>query len=97
MVLGAQLRQLLIAGAEDIGVVFANRLDDFYVCSIHGAQGQGTIHHELHIGRAGGFLASHRNLLGNISGRDDVLGGGDVVILYEDDANDVLGGRVVID
>jgi hypothetical protein len=57
---------------EQEEILVAAFLADFDVGAIQGADGDGTIHHELHVAGARGFLAGGGNLLGQIgAGADD--------------------------
>ena len=80
--------------AEDVDIVVADLLADFDVCAVHRAQGQRTVQHELHVAGAGGFLGCQGNLLGQVAGGDELLGGGDVVVLHKDDLQILGNDRV---
>ena len=71
--------------AEDVDVIVANLLADFHVGTVHGAQGQGAVEHELHVAGAGGFLGGKADLLRQVTGGDHLLCGGDVVVLHKHD------------
>ena len=90
-------RQLLLSGTKNVGVVVTYRVEDLDVGPIQGAQGESAVHHKLHIRSTRGLLAGHRNLLGDVSGRNDVLGRGDVVVVNKDDLDPTVDVLVVID
>ena len=74
----------LIGGlAEDIDVFIANLLVDLYIGTVHGAEGQGAVQHELHVAGAGSLLGGKADLLGQVAGRDELFSGGDVVVLHK--------------
>ena len=74
----------LIRGlAEDINVLFAHLLADLHIGTVHGAQRQRTVQHELHVAGAGGLLGGKADLLGQVTGRDELFGSGDVVIFHK--------------
>ena len=94
-VVGApQLGQLVLGGAEDVGVVRADGVEDLDVRAVQGPQGERPVHHELHIGRARGLLPGRGDLLGDVRGGDDVLGRGDVVVVDEDHLDAAVDVRV---
>ena len=75
----------LIGGlAEDIDVLFPHLLADLHIGTVHGAQGQRTVQHELHVAGAGSLFGGKADLLGQVAGRDELFGSGDVVILHKD-------------
>ena len=74
----------LVGGlAEDVDIVVAHLLADLDVGAVHGAQGQGAVQHELHVAGAGSLLGGQGDLLGQVAGGDELLGGGDVVVLHK--------------
>ena len=58
---------------EDDTVFVADLAVDFDVGPVHGPQGDGTVHHELHVARARRFLAGCRNLFAHVSSREEEL------------------------
>ena len=75
----------LIGGlAEDIDILIAYLLADLHIGTVHGAQRQRTVQHELHVAGAGGLLGGKADLLGQVAGRNEFFGGGDVVIFHKD-------------
>ena len=76
----------LIGGlAEDVDILFSHLLADLHVGTVHGAEGQRTVQHELHVAGAGSLLGSKADLLGQVAGRDQLFGSGNVVVLDEHD------------
>ena len=71
--------------AEDIDVLFAHLLTDLHVGTVHGAEGQRTVQHKLHVAGAGSLLGGEADLLGQVAGRDQFFGSGNVVVLDEHD------------
>ena len=85
---------LLGGQAEQEHVLLAGLLGDLDRGAVAGADGQGPVHHELHVARAAGLVAGGRDLLGDVAGRDQPLGERDGVIRQELDpelAADVAG------
>ena len=71
----------LIGGlAEDIDVLFPHLLADLHSGTVHGAQGQRTVQHELHVAGAGRLLAGGGNLLADIRCRKNQFCVGNAVI-----------------
>ena len=66
--------------AEYEDVVRADFLEDFDVCAIECAKGNGAVEGEFHIAGAAGLLASCGDLLGDVGGRDDLFGKCDAVV-----------------
>ena len=74
----------LIGGlTEDIDVLLAHLLADLHIGTVHGAQRQRAVQHELHVAGAGSFLGGKADLLGQVAGGDQLFGGGNVVVLHE--------------
>ena len=59
--------------AEDDAVFVADLLVDFDVGPVQGPQGDGPVHHELHVARPRRFLAGCRNLFAHVGCREDEL------------------------
>ena len=97
VVAGAQGGQLVVGGAEDVGVVLTHGVQDLDVRPVQRAQRQRPVHHELHVRGTRGLLTGHRDLLGDVGGRDDVLSRGDVVVVDEDDLDRLGDHGVVVD
>ena len=95
--MATQFGKLIIGRTEDIGVLLPHGLENLNVRTIQGSQGQRTVHHELHVRGAGSFLTSHRDLFGNIRGRNDVLGGRDIVVVNENNLDAAIDIRIVVD
>ena len=97
IVVATKLGKLIIGCTEDVRVLLPHGLENLNVRTIQGSQGQRTVHHELHVGRARGFLSGHRDLLGNIRSRNDVLCGRDIVVVNKNDLDAAIDVRIVID
>ena len=82
---------------EDEDVLLADCLADLDVCAVHRADGQSTVHHELHVAGTGCFLAGDGDLLGNLGGRHDNLSQRYLVVLEEYDLQLVAYCRIVVD
>ena len=89
---GIELLDLLGRGAKGVDVLVAHEFGDLHVGAVERAQGQGAVEHELHVGGAARLLGGQADLLGDVSGGDHTLGGGDVVILDHDNLQ--VGGHV---
>lgn len=76
---------LIGALAEDVNVLFSDLLANFHVGTVHSTQCQCTVQHEFHIAGTGCFFGSETDLFGQIAGRDQFFGSGDVVVLNEYD------------
>ena len=75
----------LVGGAaEDVEVLLPHQPGDLHVGTVHGTQSHGAVGHEFHIAGAAGLLGGQRDLLGDVTGGDQHLGGGDVVVLHHD-------------
>ena len=59
--------------AEDDAVFVADLLVDFDVGPVQGPQGDGPVHHELHVARPRRFLAGCRNLFAHVGCREEEL------------------------
>ena len=82
---GIAVDDLIGSLAEDIDVLFAHLLADLHVGTVHGAEGQRTVQHKLHVAGAGSLLGGKADLLGQIAGRDQLFSSGNVVVLDEHD------------
>ena len=67
---------------KDVNILFSNQIADLHICSIHSTERNRTIEHKLHISGTTGFLGCKRNLLGNVTGRNQFLSCTDVIILH---------------
>ena len=92
-----RVRDLLGGQAEEEHVLLAGLLGDLDRGAVAGADGQGAVHHELHVARAAGLVAGGRDLLGDVAGRDQPLGQGDGVVRQEDDPELAADVGVVVD
>ena len=88
---------LLGGQAEQEHVLLAGLLGDLDGGAVAGADGQGAVHHELHVARAAGLVAGGRDLLGDVAGRDQPLGERDGVVRQELDPELAADVRVVVD
>ena len=95
--MATQFGKLIIGRTEDIGVLLPHGLENLNVRTIQGPQGQRTVHHELHVRGTGSFLTSHRDLLGDIRSRNDVLGGRDIVVVNENNLDAAIDIRIIVD
>ena len=82
--------------AENKDVVIADNFPDFNISTVQRADGNGAVHHELHIAGARRLLAGSGNLLTYVSSRDNQFGQGDAVVLDENKLDLILDGRIVI-
>lgn len=57
--------------AENEEVLLSGLLGHLHVGSVHGADGQGSVEHELHVPGARGLCAGGGDLLRQVGGRDD--------------------------
>ena len=69
-----KLFDLVCFQTEEEHILVAHLLVDLDVCSVEGADRDGTVDHELHIAGAGGFLAGDGDLFGDVCGGNDDLG-----------------------
>mmetsp|Transcript_36390 Transcript_36390/g.74689 ORF Transcript_36390/g.74689 Transcript_36390/m.74689 type:complete len:855 (+) Transcript_36390:63-2627(+) len=83
--------------AEDEDVLLANVLLDLDVGTVVGADDDAAVHHELHVGRARRLSSRRGDVLRDVVGGDDDLGVSDLVVGDEDELEEVLGVRVVVD
>ena len=94
---GLEVPGLVSGQSEQEEVVGADLITDFDVCAVQSSDGQGTVQRELHITGAGGLLASHRNLLGEVGSGIERLGVLDVVVREEDNLEAVGYGGIIVD
>ena len=69
--------------AEDVDVLPSHSLGDFHIGPVQGANGDGAVHHQLHVAGAGSLLAGGGDLLGQVGGGDQGLSRGHVPVLNE--------------
>ena len=69
----AKLVDLGCGESKDRLVLSTSEVDDLDIGAVHGPEGDGTVHHELHVRGARGLLARSGNLLGDLGGRVDQL------------------------
>ena len=89
-----EVDNFLGAHAEDYAVVIANLLVNLNICTVHSTQGDGTVHHELHVAGTGCLLGSSGNLLADISSRIYHLTQGYTEVLQEDNLDLAVDARV---
>ena len=78
--LSAQAVELVRLRAEYIVVFPARALENFDVRAVHGAAGDGSVHHELHVARAARLQPRRRNLQRYVAARDDFFRIADAVV-----------------
>ncbi len=67
------VNHLLGRQAKEEKVFFACLLGHFDSGAVPRADGQSCVHHEFHVARAAGFIARSRDLVGDVTGRDQPL------------------------
>ena len=82
---------------EQKEVVLAGFGANLDVGAVQGADGQGPVHHHLHIAGARCLLAGGGDLLGEVGGRADRLHGGHPVIRQKSDPQAVADFGVLVD
>mmetsp|Transcript_9192 Transcript_9192/g.25702 ORF Transcript_9192/g.25702 Transcript_9192/m.25702 type:complete len:277 (-) Transcript_9192:1606-2436(-) len=92
-----QARHPVRRGPEEEEVLLAHALPDLHVGTVQRANEQAAVHLELHVAGARGLQASRRDVLTELSGRDELLGRGDIVVGHEVQAHDVVDVGVVVD
>jgi len=63
IIMVAQVINLFTRQAEHEEVLFANFFTDLNVCAVKSTDGNGAVHHELHVAGAGSLLAGGGQLL----------------------------------
>ena len=91
------LQNLVRGETEDKGIFGTCLLYNLDVGTVHGSQGQGSVHHELHVACSRGFLASSGNLLGNVGGWEKLFCQAYTVIFYKDNPKLALYTAVIVD
>jgi hypothetical protein len=61
------------------------------------ADRQRTVHHELHVARAAGFVARRRDLLRHVAGGNQLLRQADFILGQEEDLESAADGGVGVD
>src|SRR5215471_17209347 len=69
----AAVLHLFCRQAEEEKVLLARLLSHFDRSAVTRANGQGAVHHELHVTRAAGFIAGRRDLFRDVAGGDQSL------------------------
>ncbi len=82
--------------SEQEEIFLADGFADFDVGAVQRADRNGAVHHELHVARAGCFLAGCRDLLRQVGGRADQLHSRHLVIGIEHEAQSAVHFRVRI-
>ena len=88
---------LIRAHAEDKRILCAHFLHDLHVGAVHGAKGQRTVEHQLHVAGAGCLLAGGGNLLTHVSCCKNDLRVGNPVVLDEYHLDLSVDGSIVVD
>ena len=94
---GAESRNLILMQAEEEHILTAETLIHFDVGTVQCADGDGTVHHELHAASTGCFLTGSGDLLGNLCGRDNGLGGRNTVVLHKIELQLILAEGIIVD
>ena len=94
---GAGLRHLVGGEAEQEEVVGANPLPDLDVGAVERADGERAVEGELHVPGARRLVPGGGDLLGEVGGRVDHLGRGDIEVGDEDHPQDVVDIGVGVD
>ena len=68
-----------------------------HVGTVQGANGQGAVHHELHVAGAAGLLAGGGDLLAHLAGGHQLLRQRDPVVLQKHHLQLIAADRVVVD
>mmetsp|Transcript_40500 Transcript_40500/g.114719 ORF Transcript_40500/g.114719 Transcript_40500/m.114719 type:complete len:214 (+) Transcript_40500:475-1116(+) len=87
----------MVQDTEDEEVLLATLLGNLNVGTVHGADDQGAVHLELHVGCPRSLSSGSGDVLAQLSGWNQRLGPGHVVVRNEDQLQVVLGVRVVVD
>ena len=95
--LGEQFAYIVHGESEQEEVLGPGLLAHLDVGAVEGADGQGAVHHELHVAGAGGFLARGRDLLGEVCCGIDQLAVLDVEVRDERHLESAVDVRVVVD
>ena len=82
---------------EEEEILLARLLRHFDRCAIPRPDCQGAVHHEFHVACATGFIACGRDLVGNITGRDQPLRERNVVFGQKQNPEPISRRRVGID
>ena len=94
----AAVGHLLGGQAEQEEILFARFLGHFDRGAVARADGQGAVHHELHVAGAAGLVAGGGDLVRDVARGDQPLGQRDIVIRQKDDLRDCrVHGRIAVD
>ena len=88
---------LLCGQAKDIHIIVADILQHLDIGSIEGSHGERAIHREFHVPSSGSFHSGSRDLLAQVSSRNNDLGERDAVIRDEGDLDLLIYAFVGID
>ena len=91
---GAAVLHLFHGEAKQEHVFLPSLLRHFDGRSVACPNGQGSIHHKLHIAGSAGFIAGGRYLVGDIAGRNKPLCQRNIVLGQEQDVEPAAHGRV---
>ena len=94
---GLQRGHLIGSKTEQEDVLVAQLLVHLHVGAVQGADGQSTVHHELHVAGTAGLLAGGGDLLGQLTGGHQLLSQGDAVVLQEDHLQLILTDGIGVD
>src|SRR6267142_7121564 len=83
--------------AEEEEIFLTRLLGHLDGSAVASADGQGAVHHELHVARAAGLVASRRDLLRHIAGGNQPLCEADVILGEEEHFEAATNLRVSID
>ena len=87
----------LVAGsAEYKDVIVADTLMDFHIRSVLCAEGDGSVQHEFHVSGTAGLFGGERDLLGDITGRDQPFRHRHIVVFHHDDFEPGADLRIVV-
>ena len=68
--------------SKDIDILLAYQLGNLHIRAVHSSQSHCPVQHELHVASTAGFLGCKGNLLGNVTGRDQLLRLRHIVVLH---------------
>ena len=87
----------LVAGStEDVDIIITHQFMDLDVGTILCTQSYRTVEHEFHVTGAAGFLGGQRDLLGNITCRNQLFCQGHIVVFHHDHVEVRADLRIVV-
>src|SRR5215471_15089934 len=95
--MGTQLLNFLGLQAEDKNIFLADLLHDLDIGTVERADGQGTIHRELHVACPGGFSPRSRNVFAEIGSGDDLFRQEHPIVGQKHHLDLAANARVIID